>query len=93
MSEHRKALEDIMRLCAEGRTYTRRTQSINNIAMKALGMTGNQRHEVHMRIMDRVGDDPIKQAYLMRREKAARKMDAYMLDVHGIVNSTEASAQ
>ncbi len=84
MSEHRKALEDIMRQCADARTYTRRTQVINNIAMRALGMTGNQRHEVHMEILDRIGEEPVKQAYLARRSKSEKKMAQYMLDQHGI---------
>lgn len=83
MSDHREALENIMRLCAEARTYTRRTQLINNVAMKALGMTANQRHEVHVRIMDRIGDEPIKRAYLQRKAKADAKMAAYLAE-HGV---------
>jgi hypothetical protein len=77
MSDHRKALSDIMNLCATGRTYTRRMQAINNIAMKALGLTAGQRHEAHLAIMDRVGDEPIKDAYLKRRAKFDAKMAAY----------------
>lgn len=73
MSEHRKALEQIMRICEESRTYTRRTQNINNVAMLALGMTANQRHDVHISIMDRIGDDPGKKAYLARKERARQK--------------------
>lgn len=84
MSEHRQALEKIMRICAESRTYSRRTQAINNEAMTALGMTANQRHEVHMRIFERVGETPFLDAYLKRREKARQKMAAYMLDSHGV---------
>lgn len=77
MSDHRQALSDIMNLCATGRTYTRRMQLINNIAMVAVGLTANQRHEAHMAIMDRVGDQPIKDAYLARRAKFDAKMAAY----------------
>lgn len=84
MSEHRAALEQIMRLCAESRTYTRRTQLINTVAMKALGMTASQRHQVHLEIMDRVGDQPMKAAYLQRQAKASAKMAAYMLGRHDI---------
>lgn len=73
MSEHRKALEQIMRQCEQSRTYNRRTQVINDIAMRALGMTYGQRHEVHMSIMDKVGDEPLKQAYLARRARAEKK--------------------
>ena len=84
MSDHRKALDDIMRECANSRSYTRRTQVINDIAMKALGMTAGQRHEVHMRIMDRIGDKPAKAAYLRRREKFDAKMMQYMQQTHGV---------
>lgn len=84
MSEHRQALEKIMRICAESRTYSRRTQTINNEAMRALGMTASQRHEVHMRIFERVGDTPLQDAYLKRREKARAKLATYMLDAHGV---------
>jgi hypothetical protein len=73
MSDHRAALENIMRLCGESRVYTRRTQQINNVAMKALGMTASQRHEVHVGIMDRVGDAPLKDAYLRRKAKQDAK--------------------
>lgn len=84
MSEHREALEKIMRICADSRTYTRRTQGINDEAMRALGMTANQRHAKHMEIMDRVGDQPCKDAYLARRAKAQAKFGVFMLDRHGI---------
>ncbi len=80
MSDIRQALEKIMRLCDESRTYSRRTQVINDTAMKALGMTANQRHAEHVRIMERVGDKPILEAYLQRREKAHRKMTQYFQD-------------
>jgi len=84
MSDHRQALEDIMRECANSRTYQRRTQVINDIAMKALGMTAGQRHDVHMRIMDRVGDEPMKARYLNRRAKADTKMQNYLHQQYGI---------
>jgi len=62
-----------MRLCGESRVYTRRTQKINNVAMKALGMTATQRHHVHIEIMDRIGDKPLKEAYLKRKAKQDAK--------------------
>ncbi|MFS2113324.1 hypothetical protein [Herbaspirillum frisingense] len=73
MNSHRQALEQIMRQCAQSRTYTRRVQVINEIAMKALGITAGQRHEEHLSIMTRIGDEPAKQAYLARRARAAEK--------------------
>lgn len=76
MSSHRQALEQIMRQCEQSRTYTRRVQVINDIAMKALGMTYGQRHEQHLSIMNRIGDEPAKQAYLARRARAAEKAAA-----------------
>ncbi|WP_050466342.1 hypothetical protein [Herbaspirillum chlorophenolicum] len=76
MSDHRQALDQIMRLCADSRTYSRRTQLINEVAMKALGMTAGQRHEVHISILDRIGDEPFKQAYLARRAKAEARQAA-----------------
>lgn len=78
MGEHRAALEKIMRICAESRTYSRRTQVINNVAMTALGMTENQRHQVHIEIMDRVGDEPLKEAYLKRKAKQDARFAAYV---------------
>lgn len=86
MNEHRQALESIMRECANSRTYSRRTQVINTIAMRALGMTATQRHAVHMEIFERVGDDPIKQAYLQRRAKHDAKMAEFMLERHGVLH-------
>lgn len=85
MGEHRTALEKIMRLCAESRTYSRRTQLINSEAMKALGMTAGQRHQVHIEIMDRLGDKPIKEAYLRRKAKRDAAVAAYALETHGVV--------
>ena len=84
MSDHRDALEAIMRECANSRTYTRRVQVINTIAMKALGMTAGQRHAVHLRIMERIGDEPMKARYLERRAKADARMSQFMRDAHGI---------
>ena len=77
MSEHRKALEDIMRMCEGSRTYTRRTQAISNIAMVALGMTANQRHAAHVAILDRIGDQPMRQAFLARHAKYVAKVNEY----------------
>lgn len=84
MSDHREALEEIMRVCATSRTYTRRTQQINEVAMHALGMTSGQRKARHIEIMQRVGGQPIVDAYLARcakrnaknQEREDRKLEA-----------------
>ena len=73
MSEHREALEHIMRLCGESRTYTRRTQTIHEVAMMALGMTKNQRQERHIAIMQRTGGDVLVARYRERCAKRAAK--------------------
>ena len=46
---HREYLEQIMRICYESSDYSRRVQSIHNIAMTALGLTENQRAERHIK--------------------------------------------
>lgn len=76
MSEHRKALEDIMRLCEQSRTYTRRTSTIHEVAMYALGMTKHQRQTRHIEVMERVGGQPAVDAYRARCEKRAAKLAA-----------------
>lgn len=76
MSDHREALEHIMRICATSRTYTRRTQQINEVAMHALGMTSGQRKARHIEIMQRVGGQPIVDAYLARCEKRKAQSEA-----------------
>lgn len=74
MSDHRKALADIVRMCSTSRTYTRRIQNINEVAMVALGMTANQRHAQHMEIIDRIGDDPVKTAYMARKQRREERL-------------------
>lgn len=76
MSDHREALEHIMRICATSRTYTRRTQQINEVAMHAMGMTSGQRKARHIEIMQRVGGQPIVDAYLARCEKRKAQSEA-----------------
>ena len=76
MSDHREALEHIMRICATSRTYTRRTQQINEVAMHALGMTSGQRKARHIEIMQRVGGQPIVDAYLERIAKRKAQNEA-----------------
>lgn len=76
MSDHRAALEHIMRICADSRTYTRRTQHINDVAMYALGMTAAQRQARHAEIIERVGGKPLATAYLDRCAKRAAKLEA-----------------
>jgi len=62
-----------MQMCATSRTYTRRIQNINEVAMVALGMTANQRHARHMQILDRIGDEPFKAAFLARKQRREEK--------------------
>jgi hypothetical protein len=50
---HRDALNKIMSLCNKTSHYTRRTQTIHEIAMAALGLTASQRQERHTKIMMR----------------------------------------
>ena len=76
MSDHREALEHIMRICATSRTYTRRTQQINEVAMHGLGMTSCQRKARHIEIMHRVGGQPIVDAYLERIAKRKAQNEA-----------------
>lgn len=76
MSDHREALEEIMRVCSTSRTYTRRTQQINEVAMHALGMTSGQRKARHIEIMQRVGGQPIVDAYLARCAKRKAQSEA-----------------
>lgn len=74
MSDHREALEHIMRICATSRTYTRRTQQINDVAMYAVGMTATQRQARHVEIMERIGGKPLASAYLEREAKRIAKL-------------------
>lgn len=50
---HKEALNKILQLCNSTSHYTRRTQTIHEIAMAALGLTFNQRNERHTKIMMR----------------------------------------
>ena len=74
MNDHREALEQIMRICATSRTYTRRTQQINDVAMYAVGMTAAQRQARHVEIMERVGGKPLAADYLERKAKRVAKL-------------------
>lgn len=47
MSEHREALENIVRMCYGSTKGSRRNSSIMECAMKALGFTENQRNAKH----------------------------------------------
>lgn len=76
MIDHREALEHIMRICSTSRTYTRRTQQINDVAMYALGMTAAQRQARHIEIMERVGGKPLATDYLEREAKRTAKIEA-----------------
>lgn len=53
MSEHRNALEKILKICYESSEYSRRTQAIHEEAMKALGLTESQRQTRHVKAMMR----------------------------------------
>ena len=78
MSDHRDALEDILHLCNTSRTYTRRTQQIHEVAMRALGMTAGQRRDRHVAIMERIGGDgdPAKAVYLAREVRREARWQA-----------------
>lgn len=73
MSDLRNTLEHILHLCNQSRTYSRRTQLIHEAAMKGLGLTVNQRHQRHMAIFERIGDNPAMQAYQAREAKRQAK--------------------
>lgn len=75
-SQYRAALNEIGKLCNTSRTYTRRMQNINEIVMTAQGLTANQRHEQHLEIMNRIGDKPLRDAYLARKSRRKDKLDA-----------------
>lgn len=73
MSDLREALDDILRLCHQSRTYTRRVQTIHEVAMQALGMTAGQREARHVAILQRTAGDPGVRAYREREEKRRLK--------------------
>ena len=77
MSDHRDALAQIMRVCAGSQQYTRRTQQIHDIAMRALGMTLNQRAERHERAAAR-SQDMLAVARVAGWRKAQEKFAARM---------------
>lgn len=76
MSDLREALDHILRLCNESRTYTRRTQTIHEVAMQGLGLTANQRKARHMAILGRTGGNPAQEAYLARIKKRRLQNEA-----------------
>jgi len=78
MSDLREALDHILVLCNQSRTYSRRTQTIHEVAMQGLGMTKNQRQERHMAIMRDIGGDAAVAAYRDRCAKRAAKAEARM---------------
>ena len=53
MDSHREALSKILRICHESSEYSRRMQTIHEIAMESLGLTYNQRQERHVKAMMR----------------------------------------
>lgn len=73
MSDLRNTLDQILTLCAQSRTYTRRTQQIHEVAMRGLGLTANQREARHLEILGRIGGNPHKQAFLERKAKREAK--------------------
>lgn len=76
MSDLREALDRILVICNQSRNYSRRTQTIHEVAMKGLGLTANQREARHMRIFERIGDEPGKQRWLEREAKRQAKLAA-----------------
>lgn len=61
ISDKTEALEKILILCNNSRSYTRRTQEIHEIAMQGLGMTKSQRDVRHDRIYARAAERANKQ--------------------------------
>jgi hypothetical protein len=76
MSDLRDTLDQILTLCAQSRTYSRRTQQIHEVAMRGLGLTANQREARHLEILGRVGGNPRKDAFLERKAKREAKARA-----------------
>jgi hypothetical protein len=76
MADLREALDRILILCNQSATYTRRVQLIHDEAMRALGLTANQRRARHCAVFERIGDAPGRTAYLARMEKRAAKLAA-----------------
>ena len=74
MSDLRDALDQILIICNGSRTYPRRTQTIHEVAMRALGLTAGQRTARHMAVFERIGDAPGKQAFLVREAKREAKL-------------------
>lgn len=73
---HREALEEIAKACTQSRTYTRRTQYIHEVAMKALGMTAGQRMQRHMAVFDKTKEEEARERFMQRAAKQARRDDA-----------------
>ncbi len=53
MSDHRDALIAIINICEKSENYSRRTQSIHNKAMIAIGFTESQRASRHASVLSR----------------------------------------
>jgi len=73
MNDLRNTLDQILTLCAQSRTYSRRTQQIHEVAMRGLGLTANQREARHLAILGRIGGNPHKEAFLERKAKREAK--------------------
>lgn len=76
MSTYREALDQILIICNGSETYTRRVQQIHEVAMKALGMTENQRTARHEAIFARVGNDPGLTNFRAREARRAARLEA-----------------
>lgn len=68
---HRKALEDIMRICYESSEFNRRIQNVMEISMLALGMTLSQRNEKHIKAAMR--SEAYKESAKINGRGAAKK--------------------
>lgn len=79
MHDHRAALIKIMEICGLSTSYTRRIQHVNDVAMRALGMTANQRCAVHGEIIQRTAGSDAYAGYLAR----CAKRDAYLRETYG----------
>lgn len=76
MSDLREALDHILILCNNCDKYTRRLQTIHEVAMKALGLTAGQRQARHELILERTGGAEALDAYHARQEKRRLKAAA-----------------
>lgn len=76
MSDLREALDHILILCNKTDHYTRRLQTIHEVAMKGLGLTAGQPQARHERILERTGGAEALAKYHARQGKRRLKAAA-----------------